>query len=136
MHVLTSSPDFPSIGRFRILCLTSSDLLNPQGISAQTLKQLSVLIDRFPQSLIEQVVIHPRLPKDFMWNDVPSELKLRSEMSFYSGYEMDDVYGTYGVKPEKGAVAVIRPDGYVGVIAELADVKRVAAFLERCIRTV
>ncbi|CAL5868961.1 uncharacterized protein PFLUO_LOCUS3189 [Penicillium psychrofluorescens] len=128
--------DFPSTGRFRILCLTSSDLLNPRGISAQTLKQLSQLIGRFPQSLVEQVAIHPRLPKDFMWNDVPSELKLRSEMSFYSGYEMDDVYGIYGVKPEKGAVAVIRPDGYVGVVAELADVGRVATFLEKCIRTI
>jgi hypothetical protein len=57
-------------------------------------------------------------------------------MAFYSGYEMDDVYGIYGVNPEKGAVAVIRPDGYVGVVAELADVGRVATFLEKCIRTI
>ncbi|KAJ5825360.1 hypothetical protein N7474_002498 [Penicillium riverlandense] len=128
--------DFPSTGRFRILCLASSDLLNPQGISAQTLKQLSQLIGRFPQSLVEQVAIHPRLPKDFMWNDVPSELKLRSEMNFYNGYEMDDVYKIYGVNTEKGALAVIRPDGYVGVVAELADVGRVATFLENCIRTI
>ncbi|CAG8256827.1 unnamed protein product [Penicillium olsonii] len=128
--------DFTSTGRFRILCLTSSDLLDPTGISAQALKALSQTIARFPASLLEQVVVHPRLPRDFMWNDIPREVKQHSEMSFYSGYEMDDVYGIYGVDPEKGALAIVRPDGYIGVIASLADISRADRYLETLIRTV
>ncbi|KAJ5335499.1 hypothetical protein N7452_007902 [Penicillium brevicompactum] len=128
--------DFPSTGRFRVLCLTSTDLLDPTGISAQALSALSKTISRFPKSVVEQIVVHPRLSRDFMWGDIPRAVKEHSEMSFYNGYELDDVYGTYGVDPEKGAVAIVRPDGYIGVIASLADVNRVERYLEGLIRTV
>ncbi|KAJ5600485.1 hypothetical protein N7450_001552 [Penicillium hetheringtonii] len=128
--------DFASTGRFRILCLTSTDLLNPQGVSAKTLNALGNVILRFPPSVIEQVVIHPRLERDFMWNDIPSEIKRYSEMAFYSGFELDDVYKTYGVNSVEGALAVVRPDGYVGIVASLQDVGRLEKFLESLIRTV
>lgn len=80
--------------------------------------------------------MHPRLSRDFTWRDVPRELKQYSEMQFYNGYEKEDVYGIYGVDPEKGIVAVMRPDGYIGVVAGLGDVKRVEGYLEGCLRTV
>lgn len=133
---LTHTTDFPTTGRFRILCLTSSDLLDPQGSSAQTLRALGAIIPRFPKSVLEQVIIHPQLPRDFMWNDIPKEVKQYSEMFFYSGFELDDVYTTYGVDATKGALAVVRPDGYIGVVAELSDVERVQHFLQSLIRTV
>lgn len=57
-------------------------------------------------------------------------------MSFYSGYELDDVYGTYGVDPEKGALAIVRPDGYIGVVASLSHVSRADRYLETLIRTI
>ncbi|KAJ6113381.1 hypothetical protein N7523_006698 [Penicillium sp. IBT 18751x] len=128
--------DFASTGRFRILCLTSTDLLKPHGTSTQTLTQLGAMISRFPPSVLEQVVVHPRLENDFVWTDIPREIKQYSEMSFYSGYEIDDVYGIYGVNPAEGALAVVRPDGYIGVIADLNDVKRVQNYLESLIRTI
>ncbi|KAL4782713.1 FAD binding domain-containing protein [Aspergillus varians] len=134
--------DFPSTGRFRILVLTSSDLLNPSGTSATAIKALSsTIIPRFPPSTIEQVVIHPRLSntgsKGFMWRDLPREIKERSEMRFYSGYGLsDDVYAIYGVDESQGAIAVVRPDGYVGVVAELGDIERVGAYLGGCLRVV
>ncbi|KAF9887950.1 hypothetical protein FE257_009472 [Aspergillus nanangensis] len=129
--------DFASTGRFRILCLTSSDLLDPKGVSAQTLVAIgSSVLPCFPASILEQVVVHPRLPKSFTWRDVPQELKKHSEMRFHSGHEMDDVYKIYGVDSTKGALAVVRPDGYVGVVAALDDVKRVESYLEKCLRTV
>ncbi|KAJ5887738.1 hypothetical protein N7495_007779 [Penicillium taxi] len=128
--------DFSSIGRFRILVLTSTDLLEPQGVSAQTIVKLGALIPRFPQSVLEQVVIHPELTRDFMWNDVPKELKKYSEMSLYSGTQLDDVYKIYGVNPAEGVLAVVRPDGYIGVISALNDVKRVERYLETLIRVV
>ncbi|KAJ5772311.1 hypothetical protein N7520_002840 [Penicillium odoratum] len=128
--------DFTSIGRFRILCLTSTDLLDPKGTSARTLASLGAIIPQFPHSVLEQVVVHPKLERDFMWNDVPSEVKKFSEMSFYSGHELDDVYSTYGVDPARGALAIVRPDGYVGVVAELGDVDRVEQYLKTLIRTI
>ncbi|KAE8372307.1 FAD binding domain-containing protein [Aspergillus bertholletiae] len=93
------------------------------GISAQTLTTLgTTVLPHFPASTLEQVVVHPRLDKAFTWRDVPLELKKYSEMRFHSGYDIDDVYKTYGVDPAQGALAVIRPDGYVGTIAGLNDV--------------
>ncbi|PWY75800.1 putative efflux pump antibiotic resistance protein [Aspergillus eucalypticola CBS 122712] len=93
------------------------------GVSAQTLRTIgSAVLPRFPASVIEQVVIHPRLSREFTWRDLPAELKRHSEMSFYSGYEMDDVYKIYGVDAAQGALAVVRPDGYVGTVAALDDV--------------
>ncbi|KAJ9482179.1 hypothetical protein VN97_g11262 [Penicillium thymicola] len=74
--------DFPSTGRFRILCLASSDLLDPQGVLARALTALGTSVLRFPKSLVEQVVIHPRLPRNFTWTDLPLEAKEHSEMSF------------------------------------------------------
>lgn len=82
------------------------------------------------------MVIHPRLPREFMWNDIIGEVKKYSEMSFYSGYELDDVYGVYGVDPNRGAIAIVRPDGYIGIISDLGDVKRVEQYLRTLIRTV
>lgn len=71
-----------------------------------------------------------------MWHDIPHEVKEHSEMSFYSGYDLDDVYGIFGVNAAEGALAVVRPDGYVGVTAALNDVGRVQAYLERLIRKI
>ncbi|KAL4904606.1 hypothetical protein BDW74DRAFT_185522 [Aspergillus multicolor] len=155
--------DFLSTGRFRILVLTSNDLLNPSGVSAKTLTTLSEnTISSFPDGTVEQVVIHPRLtatsngangingtngsndisrapayPYDtFTWRDLPSALKERSEMRFYSGIALDDVFSTYGVDENQGAIAVVRPDGYVGVVAALDDVKTVEGYLDGLLRKV
>ncbi|RAK89211.1 putative efflux pump antibiotic resistance protein [Aspergillus costaricaensis CBS 115574] len=93
------------------------------GTCMMTLRTIgSAVLPRFPASVIEQVVIHPRLSREFTWRDLPAELKRHSEMSFYSGYEMDDVYKIYGVDAAQGALAVVRPDGYVGTVAALDDV--------------
>ncbi|KAB8228158.1 putative phenol monooxygenase [Aspergillus alliaceus] len=93
------------------------------GISAKVLTSLGVsILPHFPASTVEQVVIYPRLGKTFTWRDIPHELKKHSEMRFHSGYELDDVYKIYGVDPSRGALAVVRPDGYVGMIAALEDV--------------
>jgi hypothetical protein len=93
------------------------------------------MIERFPKSLIELIIVHPRVGKPFEWEDIPDVVKQHAEMRFYNGYDLEDAYGIYGVGPSKGALAVIRPDGYVGVIAELGDVARVETYLRLCVRT-
>lgn len=72
-----------------------------------------------------------------MWRDLPREIKGHSEMRFYSGYELsDDVYAVYGVEESKGALAVVRPDGYIGAVAALDAVESVKGYLGRCVRTI
>jgi hypothetical protein len=72
----------------------------------------------------------------FTWRDLPAALKERSEMRFYSGCALDDVYAVYGVAEDEGAIAVVRPDGYVGVVAALDDVKAVEGYLGGVLRGV
>jgi phenol 2-monooxygenase len=49
---------------------------------------------------------------------------------------LENAYKVYGIDPEKGAVAVVRPDGYIGIVGGLADTSRIDAYLKGCLRTV
>ena len=71
-----------------------------------------------------------------MWTDLPDVIKAQAEMRFYNGTELQDVYKVYGVNPEKGAVTVVRPDGYIGIISELKDTDSVYTYLKGCLREV
>jgi len=128
--------DFPSTGRFRILCLTSTDLMEPSGISSTSLKHISTILSQFPAGIIELVVLHALESNTFVWKDIPEVVKTEAEMRFYNGTESENAYKVYGIDPEKGAVAVVRPDGYIGTIAGLADTSRIDAYLKGCLRTV
>lgn len=76
-------------------------------------------------------MIHPPLPNSFVWKDIPVAVKKHSQMRFY-GAEKDIVYSTYGVSPTRGAIAVVRLDGYVGLVA-LSDIACVEEYLSRCL---
>jgi hypothetical protein len=126
--------ELPSNGRFRILCFTSTDLLEPTGKSVQALRHLSsAILPRFPSSTVEQLVIYPAPLSAFEWGHIPCGERGWSEMRFYNGYEVSDVYAIYGLNPAKGAVAVVRPDGYVGVVGMLTDLDRIFSYLRDCI---
>lgn len=114
--------------------MTSTDLLDPKGTSAQVILSISNLLSLFPPSLIEVVVIYPRLPRELDWSCLPQELKKMAEMKFYSGFDVEDAYKAYGVDPDDGVLAAIRPDGCVGVISRLDDIPRLETYLEKCMR--
>ncbi|KAJ5649395.1 Phenol hydroxylase C-terminal dimerization [Penicillium longicatenatum] len=128
--------DIPSTARFRLLVLTSTDLLDRKSISAETLTRVSKLVSQFPASVIEQIVLHPALHRSFEWDDIPACVKQDAEMRFYDGSALEDAYSIYGVDPAKGALAVIRPDGYVGIVVRLDETVRVEDYLKGCIRPV
>jgi phenol 2-monooxygenase len=109
-------------------------LLSPAGTSVSALKRIYTLLQRFPANIIELVALHPLRSDSFVWTDVPAVLREESEMRFYNGTELDNAYKTYGVDPEKGAVTVVRPDGYIGTIAELGDIERLGRYLRGCLR--
>src|ERR1700722_17200786 len=102
--------DFPSTGRFRILCFTSNDLLSPTGTSASALHEISFLLRLFAAGIIELVALHTLPSNSFAWTDIPVVVREEAEMTFYNGTELEDAYSVYGVNPERGAVAVVRPD--------------------------
>jgi hypothetical protein len=110
--------------------------LDRQSVSAQALDALDHLMAKFPASVIELIVLHPKLHRQFEWNDVPACIKQRAEMRFHDGSALDDAYAIYGVDPAGGALAVIRPDGYVGTVAGLGDFARVEGYLKRCVRMI
>ncbi len=114
--------------------MTSTDLLTPTGISSTSLNQISAILTRYPAGIIEQVVLHALDSNTFVWIDIPEAIKIHSEMRFYNGTELEDAYKIYGADPKKGAIAVVRPDGYLGAISELRDVERIGEFLKGCLR--
>lgn len=82
------------------------------------------------------MILHPLPSNTFTWRDVPALVRDAAEMRFYNGTELQHAYATYGVDAEKGALAVVRPDGYVGTLAALGDVGRMGAYLGGCLRGV
>ncbi|KAE8330329.1 FAD binding domain-containing protein [Aspergillus sergii] len=129
--------DLPSNGCFRVLCFTSTDLLDSTGKSAQALCHLSsTTLPRFPSSTIEQLVIYPAPLDAFEWEHIPHGIRYWSEMRFYNGYEVNDAYAIYGLDPAKGALAIVRPDGYIGVVGMLTDLDRIDHYLGGCIATI
>jgi hypothetical protein len=45
----------------------------------------------------------------------------------------EDAYGIYGASREQGLIVVVRPDGYVGMVAALDGVQRVIDYLDSII---
>lgn len=113
---------FDSDGRYRVLVLAGKDF--PQGRSGIATEQVCELTKRYEKGLVELVVVQPYdIYAEFSWDDMPAELKIQAEMTLYHADEK--VYQTYGVDIEKGAVALVRPDGIVCITVDLEDVDRV-----------
>ena len=84
-------------------------------------------MNKLPASVIELIVLHPKLHRQFERADVLVRTKQRAS---------DDDYAIYGVDPAWGAWAVLSPDRYVGVVVHLDDIVRVEEYLKRCIRMI
>ena len=140
---------FPSTGRFRILILCATDLLEKSSASAEGITAFGGLIDaaRQPQ-LLEMVVLHPLINiRGIDWRRFPPALKKHAEMrtfcaaegaapegkvdgkSSIQGAQAEGGYGVLCVRKEKGAWAVVRPDGVVGVIGAFEEFAKAEAYL-------
>jgi phenol 2-monooxygenase len=129
---LTIHLDMPSTGRYRILVFTSTDLLQPSGRSCTALNNLcGSVISKHPAGTVELVVVHP-LQNRFEWTEVPGCVKELAEMKFH-GPAKEDVYSIYGISNAEGAIAVVRPDGVVGMVCHLSAWKSVGDFLGCCL---
>lgn len=124
-----------SNGRFRVLCLASSDFLSSDGVSARALHWIGeALLPQFPNDVIEQFVIYPpnRCPRN--WSDLPTSLKCHSEMRLYDGLAVQGAYELFEVDVHQGALIILRPDGYIGMIASLERHDLLQDYFTSCLR--
>ncbi|EEH39086.2 phenol 2-monooxygenase [Paracoccidioides lutzii Pb01] len=131
-----SQDEFPSDGRFRVLVLCSDDLPgNPEGVSASALKHICQnILSSFTPKTVELVVFTPFGSLSFEWTNIPPFVKQEAEMRLH--YLDPEGYAVYGVDIKSGAIAVVRPDGYVGTIATLDNTEKINNYLERCLTKV
>jgi phenol 2-monooxygenase len=122
----------PSTGRYRVLALASTDLLDRTGVSSRTLQSCANLLQKFPLGVIELLIVHP-LTARFEWVDLPKCVKDIAEMRLFGLAATEDLYDVYGVPKEQGAMVVVRPDGYVGMIGHLSEVDDVEAYFRGCL---
>jgi phenol 2-monooxygenase len=121
-----------SSGRYALMVLASNDLLDSCGTSQMALQSCSKIIDNFPTGVIDLVVLQP-LTARFEWTSLPSSVKELAEMKTYSPAKREDAYEIYGISKEDGALAVIRPDGYVGMLGRLDAPGLVESYFEGCL---
>lgn len=129
---LTLHPEISSVGRYHMLVFASNDLLNKSGASQSALTSSIDVIRQFPPTLIELAVFHP-LSERFEWEDIPAGVKDFAEMRTYGRSKTEDAYDVYGVPKEQGLIAVIRPDGYIGMLAPLSGHAEVEAYFDSCL---
>jgi phenol 2-monooxygenase len=115
------------------MVLASNDLLEPHGTSQKALQSCSKILADFPSGVIDLVVLQP-LTARFEWTHIPSCVKELAEMKTYSLAKREDAYGIYGINKEEGALVVIRPDGYVGVLGRLDAPGLAEGYFEGCLR--
>ncbi|KAH7393851.1 putative phenol monooxygenase [Phaeosphaeria sp. MPI-PUGE-AT-0046c] len=120
------------VGRYYMLVFASSDFMNKSGASQLALTSCINIIDQFPPTLISLAVLHP-LSERFEWTDIPAGVKELAEMRVYGLSKTQDAYDIYGVPKEQGLIAIIRPDGYIGMLAPLSGHAQVQAYFDSCL---
>jgi phenol 2-monooxygenase (NADPH) len=122
----------PPTGRYYILVFTSNDLLDKFGTSQSALQSSVDTLQKFPKGTVNLIVMHP-LTSRFEWSDLPAGVKTFAEMRTYGVSKKEDVYEVLGVSKDDGVVAVVRPDGYVGMMAVLSQMNNVEDYLGGCL---
>lgn len=124
--------EIPSSGRYRIIFFASKDLVDKSGASQSALISCSKIIEQFPAGTIELVVLHP-LKERFEWTDIPPVVKQLAEMRTYGLSRKEDAYEVFGVLNDEGLIAIVRPDGYIGMLVSLSDTNEVEEYLRSCL---
>mgnify|MGYP003624092549 CR=1 FL=1 len=122
----------PPVGCYNILVFTSNDLVEKTGASQLALLSCIETIQHFPAGLINLMVLNS-LTKRFEWHDLPSAMKEVAEMRTYGLSKKEDVYEIYGVSKDQGLIAVVRPDGYIGIITPLVGAASVKDYFSSCL---
>lgn len=118
--------DFPSDGKYRVLILASNDF--PRGNSRGAAANVSQIAKTY-SGLVEEVILQPHADGSFEWPDLPSILRDQAEMRLH--HASKEVYDTYAVDIEHGAVALVRPDEVVCIATSLRNLDCIEEMLQR-----
>ena len=122
-----------SNGTYKIIAYATNDLLRTDGQDQQALLEVCKIVQTAPDKMVQLVVVHPLEHFSFEWSDLPAVLKDQVHNYLFSGAQ--SVYKKYGVDVEQGLIAVVRPDQYIGSIADLAvgaeGTQKVEQYLQR-----
>lgn len=124
-------------GRFSVILLAGDDFGTPGQSTKAAESVCSQVLGKSPRGLVQPIILVPNERAVFEWTDLPSCIKDEAEMSLFLAPE--DVYSTYGTRSggtAAGSLVVVRPDGVVGMIADLTGMELVVAFLDRFIKVV
>ncbi|KAJ5238774.1 hypothetical protein N7468_003393 [Penicillium chermesinum] len=119
-------------GRWKVLLFTSVDLLLKENRSTKALDSLfrDVVPLLLPDTL-RGIIVTPEMVstveksgtgisvRDIQWSAFPECVREEAEMDTFIGSQ--DTYSLYGIDQQRGAVIIVRPDGYVSLISELED---------------
>ncbi|PWW79662.1 hypothetical protein C7212DRAFT_291582, partial [Tuber magnatum] len=121
--------DLPSTARYRILTLLPTSAKHSLDKFSDLLTTLTSRIpSAFPPSMVEVLIFFPGGRENLEWVDFPPSVREESEWLVF-GDEFRELYAAWGVDEEVGALAVVRPDGYVGAVAALSEVAVVESWL-------
>lgn len=129
--------DMPSTGQYRIVVLLPTRFKSaPETGAAVMTYYVSTLQRDFAQGALETVVVFPGTRGALEWTDFPVCVREMSEW-LVLGDHSGETYKTWGVDEAKGALVVVRPDGYVGVVAALEEASEgVVGYLRGVLRGV
>lgn len=122
--------DMPSTGQYRIVVLLPTRFKSaPETGAAVMTYYASTLPGEFARGAVETVVVFPGKRGGLEWTNFPVCVKEVSEW-LVLGDHSGETYKTWGVDEAVGALVVVRPDGYVGVVAALEEASEgVVAYL-------
>jgi phenol 2-monooxygenase len=124
--------ELSSIGRYRILVFTPQDLTTTGSPSADYIVRLcDSIVPQYPAGVVELLILYPPRKDRFEWVDLPKCVKRDAEMRVFGVTQ--EVYNKYGVRAASGAVAVVRPDGYVGTVCAINDDEGLLRYLDNCL---
>ena len=69
----------------------------------------------------------------FEWTQIPSDVKRLAEMRIYGLAKKEDAYDVFGITRGEGAIAIVRPDGYVGILCRLSTPDVAENYLSDCL---
>ena len=131
--------EIESDGRYGVVVWTSKDLLEKKGTSQKVLRGLfEVVLRQLLAGLVKVFILHNLEHLSFEWSDLPECLKIQAETRLYRAD--NEIYRQFGIDSQQGGVCIVRPDVYVGTIADLTDdtggLQKVEAYLKRCLSMV
>lgn len=127
--------DLLANGRYRAIVICGDDFPGAEGRSLPAVTSLcGLVVKSFPAGMVEAIILQPEMNPTWEFNDLPACIKDEAEMRLHCASRK--VYATYGVDVKRGALVLVRPDGIVGMIANLEEIASLERFLQQVLVTV